>query len=302
MEGTGLRPDACAWYRPLHYHGLGWGIFVREDCLLRIALEIAPYCPRPHSSWQTYQLAKALIRAAFSALFLHEQYHHKTESFALRLHVVERTGRYVPYHQGVYLPSRGTDDLLEEALANADSYHRLRTDPYRRMIGETVLAATTRYLEDEFPRQSPGYRKAVDLLDPVDFGRRENLLKSQVQEAAMVPFRPASDWDVAPRINQSYFSCRSDIWTVVRPGAARVLPTSHPYPAVPTRAVTKALGRIGYQPTAGGKGSHLKLVADGLPTLVLPGNEKDLSPVVLRSIAKALGFKNADDLTGGLDL
>ena len=127
------RPDVCAWYQPIHFHGLDWGIFIKEECLLRLALEIAAYVPsRPRTAYERRRLAKAVIRAGFSILFLHEQYHHKTESYTLRLHVVERTPRYVAYFRGVYdtLRAAGSDDLHEEALANADSFLRLSDDPY----------------------------------------------------------------------------------------------------------------------------------------------------------------------------
>jgi predicted RNA binding protein YcfA (HicA-like mRNA interferase family) len=304
-EGAGVQPDVCAWYQPLHFHGLDWGIFIKEECLLRLALEIAPYVPyRPRSGRDTYRLAKALIRAAFAALFLHEQYHHKTESYAVRLHVVERVPRYVPYFNAVYKPLRaaGSDDLHEEALANADSFWRLPTEPYARLLGDAVVTATLKYLVDRFPFDPPGYRRAMDLLNVVDFDEREFLLKSQVQEGAVVPFRTPSDWLMAPRINQSFFTCRSDIWTIVRPGAPGILPAAPPYPAVSTKAMIKALRQLGYDRAAGGKGSHVKLVADGQPPLILPGDRKDLSPVVLRNAAKALGYRTPADLAQDLGL
>jgi predicted RNA binding protein YcfA (HicA-like mRNA interferase family) len=298
-----VQPDVCAWYQPLHFHALDWGIFIKEDCLLRLALEIALHVAyRPGGRQDTYQLAKALIRAAFAALFLHEQYHHKTESYALRLHVVERVPRYVPYFKAVYSPLRatGSDDLHEEALANADSYLRVPTEPYIRWLGGLVVDATQAYLAARFPSDPPGYRRAIDLLAVADFDNHEFIVKSQVQEGTVVPFRTPGDWLMAPRINQSFFSCRSDIWTIVRPGAGRILPSAPPYPAVSTRAMIKGLRELGYEQTVGGKGSHVKLVAEGHPPLIIPGDRKDLSPVVLRNIAKALGYRNPNDLAQDL--
>jgi len=300
-----IRPDVCAWYQPIHFHGLDWGIFIKEDCLLRLAIEIALFVPhRPTSRRELIQLAKTVVRAAFSTLFLHEQYHHKTESHALRLHVVERTPRYGTYFRTVYGPLRAaaSDDLHEEALANTDSYLRLSHDPYSQWLGKTVRDATRRYLDFRFPLDPPGYRRAADILASNSFDDVEFVLKSQVQEGMLTPFRHPGDWLMAPRINQSYFSCHSDIWTIVRPGAARILPTGLPYPTVSTHSMTRALRKLGYNDTGGGKGSHVKLSADGKPTLVLPGGRKDLSPVVLRNIAKALGYKNAQALVDGLEV
>jgi predicted RNA binding protein YcfA (HicA-like mRNA interferase family) len=293
------QPDVCAWYQQFHFHGLDWGIFIKEDCLLRLALEIAKHVPfRPRSPYDLHRLAKAVVRAGFSTLFLHEQYHHKTESYGIRLHVVERVPRYVAYFQAVYGPLRSarSNDLHEEALANADSYLRLTDDPYNTWLGQIVVDATRRYLKARFPYDPPGYSRAIDFLKTVDFDKLEFLLKSQVQEGMVVPFRSPADWLMAPRINQSFDSCQSDIWTIVRPGARRVLPTSPPYPAVSTIDIVKALRKIGYKRTPGGKGSHIKLAGDDVPTLILPGRRKDLSPVVLRNIAKALGYRNPTEL------
>lgn len=305
LDGEITQPDVCAWYQPMHFHGLDWGIFVREDCLLRLALDISTYVPiRSRTPYELRRLAKAVIRAGFSTLFLHEQYHHKTESYALRLHVVERTPRYVPYFRGVYDPLRTTssDDLHEEALANADSYLRLSDAPYATWLGRTVVEGTRSYLAARFPHDPPAYRRAIDLLTTAGFDRLEFILKSQVQEGTIVPFRSPGDWLMAPRINQSFFSCRSDIWTIVRPGARHILPTSPPYPSVSTTSMVKALREVGYKRTAGGKGSHVKLVGEDLPTLILPGGRKDLSPVVLRNVAKALGYRNPRDLADDLGL
>lgn len=304
-KNGGVQPDVCAWYQPIHFHGLDWGIFLKQDCLLRLALEISGFVAyRPRTFAERFHLAKALIRAAFATLFLHEQYHHKTESYAIRLHVVERTPKYGPYFRAVYDPLRASasDDLHEEALANADSYIRLATSPYERWLGAAVVEATRAYLADRFPFDPPGYRRAIDFLNPEDFDRREFLFKSQVQEAAVVPYRSPADWLMAPRINQSFFTCRSDIWTIVRPGTPSVLPTSVPYPAVSTTTMIKALREYGYARTKGGKGSHVKLVADGMPTLIIPGGRKDLSPVVVRNVAKALGYRNPRELAEDLGL
>jgi hypothetical protein len=302
-EGFTTQPDVCAWYQPLHFHGLDWGIFVKEDCMLRLALEIAAFVPhRPRSQRELYILAKATIRSAFASLFLHEHYHHKTESFGLRVHVVEQVPRYTHYFRAIYKPllAAGSDDLHEEGLANADSFRRLPTQPYLGWLGRMIVDATQTYLRFRFPYDPPGYRRAADLIWDPDFIYYQDLLMSQMGEGVQVPVRDTADWLIAPRINQSFFSCRSDVWTIVQPGGRRVLPAGLPYPSVSTDALIKGLRHLGYERKSGGKGSHVKLAADGRPILILPGNRKDLSPVVLRNTAKALGYRNPQDLVESL--
>ncbi len=63
--------------------------------------------------------ANTLLRTAFLLYYRHELFHHKTECLGLRLHVVEDKSSYIPYHELVYRATDGTDDQLEEALANA---------------------------------------------------------------------------------------------------------------------------------------------------------------------------------------
>lgn len=46
----------------------------------------------------------------------------------------------------------------------------------------------------------------------------------------------------------------------------------------------------------------MKLKARELPTLVLPGGRKDLSPIVLKNIAGALGYRDPGELLARLGL
>ncbi len=59
--------------------------------------------------------------------------HHRVECLGFRLHVVTRTRLYGPYFRTVYAKAKGTDDLLEEALANAAMYLRLDEKAYQNL-------------------------------------------------------------------------------------------------------------------------------------------------------------------------
>jgi len=115
----------CAWYFPLHFYGHSWGIYIREECLMTLAADIAG-----DVDWSLVSgyrgrmdaIVKQLLRGAFYTLFLHEQFHHKVESLGLRLLIAAGSDRYRPYKANVYRPAWGTSDCLEESLANAESY------------------------------------------------------------------------------------------------------------------------------------------------------------------------------------
>jgi hypothetical protein len=216
--------DTCAWYQPIHFFGQDFGIFIKKECVVRTALEIARFIGGQMSPpFQVGPLWRELVRASICAYFLHEQYHHKVECLGFRLHVVLNKSAYMPYHSNVYAQCLNTDDQLEEALANADSWQRLSNQPYSLWISAQVRKALKDYLKWEFQWAPPGYRKAVDYLQKKKFDRGENLLQARVREAALNPVFSAADWDLAPGMTKSFFPVTSNIWLVSPKGAQNAL-------------------------------------------------------------------------------
>lgn len=306
--------DVCAWYQPLHYFAQGWGIYVREECLLKLAIRIAQHTDnaqfqaekleaitkrmRSGSTQTCWRLSdtEIFIRAAFIALFLHEHYHHRIECLGLRLHVVTRRPLYVPYSKTVYAPSKGTDDLLEEALANACMYLRLSEETYRKLLPTSVRVAMKAMLKAMFPNEQPGYRMAVNYLDKSSFDAGENQLQAFVRETSLHPVQPTHEWDCAPRLTQSFFNIKSSIYVVVPMGTKPVLPTN----ALPLSCSTDQMIRIcrkkGYEINkTAGKGSHIKLEKDGAAPVILP-HRKDLSIGVLKNTLATIGTHKLTDL------
>lgn len=164
----------CAWYCPVHYFGADWGIYIREDCTIRQAFEIARHLRRG-GRWRgsRWSLAQDLIRASFYAFYLHEQFHHKVESFAFRLLVSTRRDCYRPYQSSVYVPKFRTLDCIEESLANADSVRRLNEPRYKERLNPAVRQALKTYLEHSIPKQPPvltGFLRGRRLRPPVLVG------------------------------------------------------------------------------------------------------------------------------------
>jgi hypothetical protein len=221
--------DKCAWYQPIHYFGYDWGIFIKEECVKRAAFTIARFVKPPlKSAARPQEWLKALYRAGIYLYFLHEHYHHKIECLGFRLHVVQRKSAYLPYHKLVYAPTKGTDDQMEEALANADCYRRLNTQPYAFWLTPHIVTATKSYLRWQFPHDPPGYRMAVHYLTKPTFAIGENDLQAQVKEASLKPAQPVDEWDMAPRMTQSFFPVASHIWTVIPAGKRSRLPLKTP--------------------------------------------------------------------------
>lgn len=292
------RCDHCAWYQPVHYHGHDWGIFIREEQLLQKAMEIYPFVDASYKASKSRAfIVDALVRAATYLFFLHEHFHHKVECLCLRLHVITGVSAYLPYMDKVYGTARGKDDLIEEALANADIFRRMSTEPYRTRITPPVVKATKQYLRVTFPNEPPGYRRAVDFLTSGTFAAGENRLQGQVRECTLNPTQPPDEWDLAPRLMQSFLNVKSRIWSIVPAGRDSFLPTRViPVPTCSTKEMIQLFDRGGYAVVRGGKGSHVKLQKRGAATMILPGDRSQLSPGVASTALKLLGKFRLTDL------
>lgn len=282
--------DRCAWYAPMHFYGSAWGVYIREDCMRSIAAEIAWFA---WDSPRTPATAHHLLKAAFFALFLHEHFHHKVEGFGIRLALADRSSpdHYVRYDSSVYRPSFGTDDNLEEALANADAYRRLDHAPYKRALPAKIRTALRRWMTWRFEHvDPPGYRMAQHYLTPAAFTAGAELLQTQLWEASLRPVSNPEHWQAGPNLLRSVFPINADIYLVIPAGSTTAFPvTGRPY-TVPVKKVEQWLTRNGFTKLPGrGKGDHAVFKrADGVQ-VGLDGGARELSRQIERTIAQAFG-------------
>lgn len=288
--------DRCAWYRSIAFHGVGFGVFVKQECMLRVASELAPWVFAPGHTL-SYGDVGRLILSAFAYLFLHEQFHHKVDSFAIRLAIVERRLVYRRYWRDAYLPAKGTDDLLEEALATADAYRRVSRATYSRVIGRRAVQGLREYLDAVIPFSPPGYRLADRHLRGEDFDRGEARLQAIVQEAALSPRSDWIRWDLAQQLTRSLVTISSHVYQVVPASRAPILPVGPPI-TESTRVVARLLRSLGFEKRAKrGKGSHEVWVRKGAkPASVTLPRQANLTPGVLSSIARSLGYSSSREL------
>lgn len=291
--------DLLAWYLPMHYFGADSAIYIRESAILDIAGQILSFVDQAHRAEES--VVHGSIRSALSVLYLHEAFHHKVESFAIRVEAVERRRRYLPYMEGFFIPSRDrqSDDLLEEALACAEMRLRLGEPRYRRGVPPMVCKATVAMLAAWLPHLGPSYRRGPEFFDPsseatwMAYGN----LRSQVQEATGQPRRDLTEWDLMPQSLRGMFDCRKITHVLVPVGEEPVIPwfTTGFRGTIATMELVRALERDGYrvQPRRG-KGSHITLTAPGRLMMTIPANRRELSHVVLRSVAEGLNIPYRD--------
>jgi hypothetical protein len=222
----------------------------------------------------------------------HEQFHHKTESLGFRLLIATGRDRYRPYKAKVYRATFLTPNCLEESLANAESYRRLRERRYVQRVDAAIREGLRNYLQISIPMQPPGYAEGVQYLTEAPYRDGIYRLQSQVLDCRFPPTTPTEHWSVAPNMITAFADITDDIY-VVLPVSARPIfrPTTvDPGATVSSRALETALTKHhGYQTVAGGKGSHVKLAKPGAPMIIIPGNLPVLSPGVVKQALRAIG-------------
>jgi predicted RNA binding protein YcfA (HicA-like mRNA interferase family) len=294
LEGGRKDPPEphCAWYSPIHFFGHGWGIYIREGCVLSIAADIAAVVdwPQPHLS--SAVIARQLLRSAFYACFLHEQFHHKVESLGLRLLVATDSDRYRPYKAKVYRPTFLTSDCVEESLANAESLRRLDERRYVQRIDPAIRAGLRKFVRAAIVAQPPGYAEGLNFVRDEDYRAGLYKLQSQILNASLTPRTPGASWAIAPNMITALADISEGIYVVLPKGAHPIFrPTwVDPGTTVSTRVLVGALTKhYGYQQVQGGKGSHVKLKKPGAPTIILAGNRPVLSPGLVKHALDAIG-------------
>ena len=118
---------------------------------------------------------------AHVALRLHETFHHKIESAAIRMETISQTEKYKPYDDRVYRPllQARSDSLLEEGLANSWMYGQRDSDS--EGIDQDVLIGYQAFLEWWVPTMPFAYGRGIELFN--NFEERLYLLTEQIHIA-----------------------------------------------------------------------------------------------------------------------
>jgi hypothetical protein len=282
----------CAWYCPIHYFGHGWGIYIREACILSHAIDIASFIHWPSVKAARREIPKQLLRSAFYVFFLHEQFHHKIESLGLRLLVATHHDCYRPYKKNVYRPTYLTPDCLEESLANAESYRRLGEARYVDRLDGAIRSGLRDYLKASISMQPPGYAEGLNYLSEAPYRRGLYSIQSQILDGVIPPITPSGYWSVAPNMITALIDISDEIYVILPRGGRPIFrPTSvDPGTTVSSHQLQRALMKhYGYRLVPGGKGSHVKLAKERAPTIILPGNRAVVSPGVVKQALNAIG-------------
>ena len=278
-------PDAFAWYQPIHYFGERWGVFVRESGIGEVAERLARFV---RTSRDPDLVSRECERTAHACLRLHEAFHHKVESAAIRMEIVSKVERYKPYDDQVFCPLRADNsrDLLEEALANAWMFTQRGTDA--RGIGSDVLDGLERFLRWWIPSLPGAYSRGVEIAEQ---GLESFLfrLTDQLDIAKLDPPGRPGHWEVATHLHDPLHNRLSNHYVVVAVGEVPFMPYKE-LSASP-RELGRLLERLGWRRSTGGRHS-IHYTKEGLPPIPVPSHPRDISTGTLASIARQAGFDN----------
>ncbi len=102
-------------------------------------------------------------------LYGHEAFHHIVEAFATRLEVSHRVPLYRTGFEKLFQHEFGTDNCLEEALASAYGYRKVKERAFRKpnnpVKRKQALEALAKYIR----ACPPGYRIALKFIRETDF-------------------------------------------------------------------------------------------------------------------------------------
>ena len=274
-------PDCLAFYLPFHYYYPDWwGIYLLFDGVVWLAKQI-----QIHSAGRIG--GPFAIQAARLFLYRHESFHHKTECFATRLETSHRKALFKAGFERYYQSTLGTDDCLEEALANAYAY-----DEVLKKI--TAFPELEPALADYIKASPPGYRKGVDV--SLDFHSTRNEFAEENQRICNPSLPPKSPdvWGVGTRMFDGITNIKSQVNYII-PRGSRLAKRLRFKPLLPPNKLIKKLrDMVGLELVRHGGNHDVYRSAAGKQTTI-PRHPKDMKTGTLHKILRELS------IPGGLE-
>ncbi|HBH51726.1 MAG TPA: hypothetical protein DDY91_07530 [Planctomycetaceae bacterium] len=268
-------PDALAFYLPFHFFSQDfWGIYLTVEGVQELAFEV-------------YRLAggeldlKDAFFAARLFLYYHEAFHHAVECFATRLEQIERTPLYRTGFQELFKGVFGTDECLEEGLANAFAYRKTVAK-----IRRPELKVALRQLIEQ---SDPGYRMGVQ------FARRFSATRSRLAElnfGVCFPGRPSareSVWETMGHLFDGISNIRGRVNYIIRRDAALLTRVGF-RPFLTGKKLVEKLSEHGEVRFLKHGGSHDHYSFDG-KRFELPRHACDCRPGLIKGILKQIGLQ-----------
>lgn len=269
-------PDCLAFYLPFHYyHPTWWGVYLLLEGVVWLAGEIV----RRSNGSVSKHLA---MQSARLFLYYHEAFHHKTECFATRLELTHRRPFYKTGFERLYQKMIGTEQCLEEGLANASAL----ADSNKKLSDSVINAALEEYVLDS----PPGYDQGVRIRK--DFHPQRCAFAEENQEICLphLPVKHPDVWRTAPHMFNGIANINSRVNYVIpksSPLAAR-LPFRPLLP--PTKLVKKLRELVDLEFVRNGGKHDIYRIPSG-KRIQIPRHPRDLGRGLMRKILRDAGLE-----------
>jgi predicted RNA binding protein YcfA (HicA-like mRNA interferase family) len=268
-------PESLAFYLPFHYyHPDWWGIYLIYEGVLWLAGEILRQTGPKISRRQAFEAARLF-------LYYHEGFHHKTECFATRLELTHRQPFYKTGFEQFFQKTFGTDDCMEEGLANAsaliDSHKKLRT--------KAIDKAFSNYVEQNPPGYKHGNKYRPDFINV-------KCVFAENNHNYCMPIMPKKNpeiWRTAPHLFDGNSNIKSRVNYIIGLNSP-ILNRINFRPCLPPNKLIKKLKRlVGLELVREG-GRHQVWKTSAGKTVEIPRHPRDLGNGLLRKILNQVGL------------
>ena len=299
FTSTRSKFEICAWYCPIHYYHYDWGIYIKEDCIKNTMLDIARLVNYGKVK-NKFNFFNQLKLSAFYFYYLHEQFHHRIESFGLRLLISSGKDSYLNYKKNVYRKNYLLKTCLEESLANASSFNSLNQYRYTQKLDKEIIKALKNALYQNMSMSPPGYREGIDYISDTKFKKGLKTLQSQILYGVLSnPSSKVEMWEIAKMMSYPISNIKSEIYTILSPKSSTIFSRRRfdPRYTVSTNTLISALKKYyKFSVVKGGKGSHVKLRSLDNKVVILSGNRKILPIKDIKDVIKILGGRSISEL------
>lgn len=288
LKNDTLPPDCLAFYLPFHiFYPDWWGIYLLHEGVQHLAEALV----RGSSGTVHITDCKEIARIF---LFGHEQFHHAVESFSSRLETTNRAPMFQTGFKGLYRSTYGTDDCIEEALANANGVRRVREAMKKAGKPAHERIGADQALRIYINMCPPGYRRGFEFVEDVAFENGRNELAERAHRLAL-PSRKASDpsvWSAFPRAFQPFRTRTGRVNYLVHRDSLfgrrlRLDPNIRYYRY---REVVRQLEQVAGCELVRSNGSHHMFRTKAGRTVPVPRHPGDIGVGLLRKIIKEAGL------------
>lgn len=187
-------PDAIAFYLPFHhFHPVWWGVYFVADGVRSLGQHLVQF-----SGGRLTMLEAITVARVFA--YGHEAFHHQVECFATRLEVTHREPLYRIGFNALYKRTASGPDCIEEALASAHGYRRVKEIAFRKPNRAWKRRVALDALGEYIRRSPPGYNRALEFVDDDMFIHARNKFAESNQQECLPEIKSVGPdvWRLSP--------------------------------------------------------------------------------------------------------